>query len=58
LEIGDLAVLPLPDQVFGSPAERSSQRHRAPRKSSHICTGYRWRRLRTITEQNGGYCRL
>src|SRR5207247_9960541 len=49
---------PLPDQVPGPPPERSSQRHLAPAQIVHICAGYRWRRLRTITEQNGGAARL
>jgi hypothetical protein len=47
-------VLPLPDQVSSRPAERSSQRRPAPLQIVHICAGYRWQRMRTITEQNGG----
>jgi hypothetical protein len=52
------SVLPLPDQVSSRPAERSSQRRPAPLQIVHICAGYRWQRMRTITEQNGGYTRL
>jgi hypothetical protein len=43
--------------VSGLAAERSSQRRPAPAQIVHICAEYRRRRLRTITEQNGGSAR-